>query len=283
MYQQQPVPLPVVVAHASATPPRPPRLAVRAPPLTRLGVYTVRNHPHQPAQRPPVPLRVYGQENGKWNHPNARDPNVVEVVDGARDTVAGREWQENGWGGIKMAGKPGRSGRKKGSGMSAAEHQLPGTYRRSRHGSLDGAPRIRPVLAAVPKATPAPPSLGQPLKFLDADDAPDELTPEGKAFWLTLVVTRPTEKIFGQLVACYVEAWQSWRRATLEIQKIGDLMRQGNRAVPNPYIALRSNAERTMTECARFLNWTPAVAKADQHPDAAPTKLDLFIAERRRR
>jgi phage terminase small subunit len=184
-----------------------------------------------------------------------------------------------------MAGKRGRSGRKKGSGMSAAEHQLRGTFRASRHGPLPaGSTRIRPVLAAVPKATPAPAALGSSLKFLDADDAPDELTAEGRAFWLTLITARPVEKIFGQLVACYVEAWQSWRRATLEIQKIGDLMRQGTRAVPNPYLALRSNAERTMTECARYLNWTPAVAKADQQPDAAPlTALELFAAERRRR
>src|SRR5437879_1913700 len=168
--------------------------------------------------------------------------------------------------------------------MSAAEHQARGTYRADRHGPLPaGMQPMRPALASVPKAPAAPASLGQPLKFLDADDCPDVLAADGKAFWLTLITTRPPEKIFGQLLATYVEAWQQWKRWTVAIHGTGDLMKLRNRPVPNPYLAVRANAEKTMLETAKLLNWTTSVARADIRTDAGPTKLEQFLAAKRHR
>jgi terminase small subunit-like protein len=180
-----------------------------------------------------------------------------------------------------MSGKKGRSGRRR---LSAAEHLLKGTFRRDRHGELPtGVQPVRPF-ASVPRSTPASPSEPQPLKFLTIDDCPAVLTDEGRAFWLTVITTRPVEKIFGQLVATYVQAWVDWQRATRAIQQTGDLIRVGNRPVVNPHHALRREAAQRMLDAAKFLNWQPTVAKADQTATTAtPGKLAQFLDAKRRR
>jgi phage terminase small subunit len=161
---------------------------------------------------------------------------------------------------------------------------LKGTYRADRHGLLPVDVQPVRALATVPRAPAQPPSVAQPLAFLTIDDCPAVLTDEGRAFWLTVITTRPVEKIFGQLVAVYVTAWCDWQKATRALQQTGDLIRVGNKPVVNPHHALRREAAQRMLEAAKFLNWQPTVAKADQTAaTATPGKLAQFLAAKRRR
>jgi hypothetical protein len=45
----------------------------------------------------------------------------------------------------------------------------------------------------------------------------------------------------------------------------------GTKDAVNPHIRLRRDAERTLLEVAKFLNWQPTVAKGDLTTAAAPS------------
>lgn len=188
-----------------------------------------------------------------------------------------------------MAGKPGRSGRKPGSGMSAVEHAARGTYKRSVHGPLPPgvipAPR-RPVL--VPRTPPLPAivtSTGPPASALEPADCPEVLSAEGKTLWNLLIAQRPTEKVLGPFVAMYVEAMLAWRRATREITSKGDYGTLGKKLIANPYLRSRREAELTMFKVAQLLGWQgPVPAATPPAPAETPrTRLELFLEARRRR
>jgi hypothetical protein len=192
-----------------------------------------------------------------------------------------------------MAGKRGRSGRKRGSGMTAEEHARRGTYRPSVHGPLPPGviplPR-RPVLssvAALPPATPSPfirPGSGIPQEqALGPEDCPDFLTAEGKQEWRTLVRVQPTDRKYAHFVCIYIEAMLAWKRATLEVQAKGDYGKLGTKAVPNPFLRLRREAEATMLTIARSIGWLDAPAPAVQAPaEPQKSRLELFLAQRSR-
>jgi phage terminase small subunit len=173
-----------------------------------------------------------------------------------------------------VAGVKGRGGRPR---LSVEAHLLAGTYRRDRHGELP--PGVR-KLASVPKMAAARSELCPPTKYLSADDCPKELSTEARALWATLVVTRPVEALYSQLLSSCCEGWASWCRATLSIQRIGDLVRIGgsNRPVVNPSLRLQRHAQGTMLTVAKCLNWTPVVARGDLRTDAVPSRLDQFLA-----
>jgi hypothetical protein len=183
-----------------------------------------------------------------------------------------------------MAGKRGRSGRKPGSGlghgMSAVEHAARGTYRPGVHGPLPPGvipvspakrPRIvsRGTAPTMPTVTPRLPAVA-----LTAEDCPAVLTEDGRALWGILVAQRPTEPLHGPFVTAYVEALLAWQRATVEVQKQGDVGEDG----ANPYLKLRRDAERTMLDMAKFLGWqTPVMTDVVEPPKS---RLDLFLAKR---
>lgn len=190
-----------------------------------------------------------------------------------------------------MAGKAGRSGRKRGSGMSAIEHAARGTYKASIHGPLPPgvtpAPR-RPVLL---RSTPEPRGLlltpplpaPAPVSALTEADCPDVLNEEGRALWRLLVVQRPTEKVLAPHVAMYIEAYLAWQRATREVHAKGDYGKIGTKAVPNPYLRLRREAEATITRITQILGWQAPVPTLPAAPlDAPKSRLELFLNARSR-
>ena len=165
-------------------------------------------------------------------------------------------------------------------------HAARGTYRADRHGPLpDGVTPVvlRPAFSAVPRGTLTPAvDLAQPITTLVEEDCPAVLTPEGRVFWLRLIVDRPTERVFAQVLATYVQGWETWQRAVRQIQTIGDLVKQGNRPVPNPLHTIRKDAEKTMLDSARFLGWQSGAAAADRGaaPAAPVTRLQAFLDSR---
>lgn len=190
-----------------------------------------------------------------------------------------------------MAGKAGRSGRKRGTGLTAVEHAARGTYRASVHGSLPAGvvpvPRSRPVLvptmprgvALVTPVAPAP----APATALTPDDCPDVLTDAGRALWRLLVTQRPTEKVLAPFVSMYVEAMLAWQRATLEVHSKGDYGKLGTKPMKNPYLSLRREAESTLFRVAQLLGWQASVPSAPLTPVEMPkSRLELFLSARSR-
>jgi phage terminase small subunit len=175
--------------------------------------------------------------------------------------------------------------------MSAVEHAARGSYVPCLHGPLPPGvipARRRPVLArsegkAAPavaeKATPEPPD--GPAEHLTAADCPAVLTPEGRALWGVLVAQRPTDRLLGSFVAMYVEAVMAWQRATLKVQTVGDYGKVGAKAVPNPYLKLRREAEATMFRVATLLGWQAPVQNGALTPMEPPkSRLEMFLAAR---
>jgi len=188
-----------------------------------------------------------------------------------------------------VAGKAGRSGRRPGWGLTAAEHAARGSYKRSIHGPLP--PGVVPV-PRRPVATPVVmprgvilPALAPPATqdtALTAADCPDVLTEEGKALWKSLVAQRLTEKILAPLVTVYVEAYLNWLMCTREIQKRGYYGTVGSKVVANPYLKHRREVEATMRTIVPQLGWDRPVPVAAPPASAANPKsrLDLFLAAR---
>jgi len=188
-----------------------------------------------------------------------------------------------------MAGRKGRSGRKR---IPAEVHAARGTYRADRHGPLpDGVTPvvIRGAFSGVsrrPSEAPSVADVAPPMPYLTAEDCPAILTPEGATFWEKLITARPTEKVYEQAVATYVQAWETWQRAVRLIQSVGDVVRQGEgktaRPIQNPNHAIRRDAEKTMLDVGRFLGWQSKDAASDRRGEEAPTvtRLEAFLASR---
>jgi hypothetical protein len=194
-----------------------------------------------------------------------------------------------------MAGKRGRSGRKRGSGMTAVEHAARGTYKPSVHGPLPPGVipvRNRPVLARSGGKAPAKPAAASAKapsapaavtpETLTAADCPEGLTAEGRALWGALVTQRPTDKLFAGFVAIYVEAVLQWQRATLQVQSGGDYGKLAGKPGANPYLKIRREAQATMFQAASFLGWQAPVQNGALTPIAEPPKsrLELFLQAR---
>lgn len=183
-----------------------------------------------------------------------------------------------------MAGKKGASGRKKGSGMTAAEHAARGTYRPDRHGPLDfSLVSSRPVAALGP--LPSADVATSPDRFLTADDCPAAgvLDDAGRAFWLDVITSRPVETLHAQIVVAYVQAWQDWQRSTKIVRETGDILKLAGRPIPNPHIALRREAYRAMIDAARFMGWQtkdPGDLADKEAPTSTVSRLGLFLASR---
>ena len=188
-----------------------------------------------------------------------------------------------------MAGKRGRSGRKRGSGLSAVEHALRGSYRPGVHGPLPPGiiplPR-QPVLglrsARATLTLPEPPPVRIPpaASSLTPDECPDVLNDEGKALWRQFVAQRPTPKMLAPVMLMYIEAYLSWQRATKEVHTKGDYGKLGTKPIPNPFLKLRRDAESTMLICLRTLGWQTTEPVAPVPVQAPKSRLDLFLAAR---
>jgi len=144
--------------------------------------------------------------------------------------------------------------------------------------------RIRPTLVkgrAV--AAPAFVSSGHSPAgdVLTAADCPAVLDADGRALWGAVTGSRPTDRMLGPFVAMFVEASLAWRRATAEVQKRQDLVKVGNKPVPNPYLKMRREAEATMFRVAGLLGWQPSpVYAADVGREVPKSRLELFLSAR---
>ena len=164
---------------------------------------------------------------------------------------------------------------------------LRGTFRRDRHGDAPADAPSVPRLASVTKPrslndvdrTPTGTLPVSPVKYLSLADAPPELSPDETAMFAELIHTRPVWSIYGiAALSTYITSWSMWRRATQGL-KAGDVVRQGNRAIANPFVRLQQQAAQQMATAAEALGWSANVVSDDQGREA-PSRLQEFLARR---
>ena len=145
--------------------------------------------------------------------------------------------------------------------------------------------RSRPVLVkgvaarvpafVVPTVAPAGPDV------LTAADCPAVLDDNGRALWGAVVASKPTGKMHGPFVAMFVEASLAWQRATVEVGRRKDLVKVGNKPVPNPYLKMRREAEATMFRVAAMLGWQAQPTYGGAMTAEVPkSRLELFLQAR---
>lgn len=78
------------------------------------------------------------------------------------------------------------------------------------------------------------------------------------ALWPTLDLGRVDPMTHGDTVASYCQAYDDWREAVEKVSSMGGVVKdQNNRVVANPYVAIRDNAVRKLTEIGRALGIKP--------------------------
>ena len=165
-----------------------------------------------------------------------------------------------------MAGVKGRSGRRKGSGMSAAEANLRGTYRRSRHGPLpDGARILAMPVKHLPTVVPPPPV---------------ELTDAERLKWDAMISEYPAAD--RHILWLFCSTWVDWRTARDGVRAIGPLMKdiKTGRPVPNPWLDIARDARKELTGYLALLSLSRS--KEAKHIARESTRLERFIAANRR-
>jgi hypothetical protein len=141
-----------------------------------------------------------------------------------------------------MSGVRGRSGRRKGSGMTAAQHALRGTYQRSRHGPLPvGVEPLQPSARVL--AMPNRPTITAPPPA-DLDQVEAAKWAELAARCPSLAAEHPDE------LRLYVSTWADWVDARTKLRAHGGSLLKGpnNGLMQSPFVALAYKALRALRE-----------------------------------